>query len=479
MQKNFSIVLGILLLWVCSCDHDETRPEQATSENKITITDLEHEPAVKDLLSKVQGSPANGRVSRLETAEAFFKYSEPDSGILNYTFRLPDDSPDYFENLVLSQYEDGFYGFIYHYIPDGPYIAGDSFKGTLQQYNLTGELIREFTLPVMQDSAAAGGRTQLMNQCVRSIEQTCTTIYQVETRTDYPCHCQYDHKTVVSSVCTFSFNRGWCDDMIAEPPAGGGGTYIGASDAAPRSGGAGGSTSTPKPVKNPVVVVPEPGFDDITFYSVKSPCLVSVIKNLMREDFKNKINQNAKHWFIDAEQVQNLNFKELSTILNDENNPIHAHTSSAYTTPGKIQNVDITLNSSTLPGTSELFQIVAIYHETTHAILNMNTTYQKMLPKEKHEFMSSPSRTLVMIDALKEVYNRDLTTQEAQKVAALWLYSFSDAMETSNFQASMDKWHLTSDNIIKVGEQEERVVKITANGQTKIKSVGGPVCNKD
>jgi hypothetical protein len=479
MQKYLLTVLSILLIWGSSCDHEDAKFQQVATEKKIVITDLEHEPAVKDLLLKIKGRSANGRASSLEVADAFFKYSEPDSGILNYTFRLPDDSPDYFENLVLSQYEDGFYGFIYRYIPDGPYIAGDSFTGTFQQYNLTGDLITELTIPTVQDSVSAGGRVQLMNQCVKSIEQTCTTIYEVETRTDYPCHCQYDHKTVVSSVCTFSFNRGWCDDMIAVPPAGGGGTYVGSSDAAPRSGGLGGSTSAPKPVKNPVVVVPEPGFDDITFNNVKSPCLVRVIKNLMRKDFKNKINQNAKHWFVDAEQAQNLNFKEINTLLNDENYPIHAHTSSAYTTPGKIQNVDITLNSSTLPGTSELFQIVAIYHETLHAILNMSTTYQKMLPKEKHEFMSSSSRTQVMIDALTEVYNRDLTPQEVQKVAALWLYSFSDAIATSNFQTSMDKWKLTNDNILKIGEEEERIVKIAVNGETKIKSIGGPNCNND
>jgi hypothetical protein len=282
MQKYLSIILPILFLWISSCDHEESARSEATEHKKITLTDLDHEPVVKDLLAKIQNPATNGRISTLEIADAFFKYEDSDSGILNYTFRLPDDSPDYFENLVLSQYEDGFYGFIYRYIPDGPYIAGDSFKGTFQQYNLTGELLREFILPTAQDSAAAGGRTQLMNQCVKSIEQTCTTIYEVETRTDYPCHCQYDHKTEVSTVCAFSFNRGWCDDMTGIPPAGGGdgGTYVGASDATPRSGGSGGSTGTPKPVKkNPVVVVP-PNDDDIIYDKVKSPCLRATVKNL-------------------------------------------------------------------------------------------------------------------------------------------------------------------------------------------------------
>lgn len=481
MRKQLPIVAVVLLLWNSACNSDESGVTQVQPQNKITLTDLDHEPAAKELISKLQSKAANGRVSTIEVTDAFFKYEDLDSGILNYTFKLPDDSPDYFENLVLSRYDDGFYGFIYRYIPKESYIPGSDFEGILQLYNLEGGLIQELQIPFSNDSISANGRTQLLNQCVRSVEQTCVTTYEVETVTDYPCHCQYDRRTQVSKICTFSFNMGWCDDMIAIPPAGGGGTYIGASDATPRSGGSGGSTSTPKPVKkNPVVViVPEPGFDDITFNNVKSPCLVSVIKNLMRKDFKNKINQNAKYWFVDAEQAQNLNFKEVNTILTDIKEPIQAQTSSAYSTPNKIQYIDILLNSSTLPGTSEMFQIVAIYHETMHAVLNMNTNYRELSPKEKHEYMASPSKTQFMIDALAEVYGRELNPVEIQQVAALWLYNFSDAIETNNFQNSMYKWSLTNDSILKIGEQEERVIKITVNGETKIKSVGGPNCNND
>ena len=364
MQKYLPIALSILLVFSLSCDHDETKLQQAASENKITITDLEHEPAVKELLSKVQGNSATGRISSLEIADAFFKYSEPDSGILNYTFCLPDGSPDYFENLVLSQYEDGFYGFIYRYIPDGPYIAGDSFKGTFQQYNLTGELIREFTIPAAPDNAAAGGRVQLMNQCVKSIEQTCSTIYEVETRTDYPCHCQYDHKTVVSSVCTFSFNRGWCDDMIAEPPAGGGGTYLGGSGATPRSGGAGGSTgaSTPKPVKkNPVVVVPPN--DDIIYDKIKSPCLRMVVKKLISKEMTNDINKAIQDMFekktdmnLFIDEDANLGDKPGRTRVTNEENPF---------------NVTIWLNPS-LGSSSSEYAASVLYHEAIHAYLDAN-----------------------------------------------------------------------------------------------------------
>ncbi len=478
MQKCLPIVLVILFVWGSSCDHEEAKLQQVSSEKKITITDLEHEPAVKDLLSKVQGSMANGRVSSLEIEDAFFKYSEPDSGILNYTFRLPDDSPDYFENLVLSQYEDGFYGFIYRYIPDRPYIAGDSFTGTFQQYNLAGELINELTIPTVQDSVSIGGRVQLMNQCVKSIDQTCTTIYEVETRTDYPCHCQYDHKTVVSSVCTFSFNRGWCDDMIAVPPAGGGGTYVGASGATPRSGGLGGSTSTPKPVKNPVVVVPEPGFDDITFNKVISPCLARAIKNLTRADFKNKINAQAKFLFSDAGTIQNLDFKEVDNLRNKDGEPVEARTMPSYLDNQKQSHVDILLNSGTLPGTSELFQIVTIYHETMHAFFKVSITYSELTPDEQHVRFASPQNVQLMLDVMKDIYGRDLTSEQIKTIVAVWLFGYSkDASDKETFKDSLVKWGLTFDTVLEIGEREENVIRDKATN--KIKSIGGKNCHLD
>jgi uncharacterized membrane protein len=271
--------------------------------------------------------------------------------------------------------------------------------------------------------------------------------------------------------------------MTGIPPAGGGdgGTYVGTSDATPRSGGSGGSTGTitPKPVKkNPVVVVPE--YDDITYDKVKSPCLVGVIKNLLREDFKNKINRDAKHWFIDAEGVQNLDFKEVTTILNTNNEPVHAQTSQQYVDKDDNQShIEIRLNSSTLPGTTELFQIVAIYHETMHGIFNMSRTYQDMDQDKKHEIMSSVERTESLIDAVSEIYGRKLTDEERQQLSAIWLYNFKDAIRSNNFQESMTKWNLSMDKIVQIAEKEERVIKVLVNGIPKIKSIGGKDCIND
>lgn len=394
MRKQLPIVAVVLLLWNAACTSDESGVAQVQSQNKITRTDLDHEPVARELISKLQNNSATGRVSTIEVTDAFFKYEDLDSGILNYTFKLPDDSPDYFENLVLSKYDDGFYGFIYRYIPDDIYTNDSEFKGILQQYNLEGILIRELTIPLTTDSLYTGGRTQLINQCVRSVEQTCVTTYEVETVTDYPCHCQYDRRTQVSKVCTFSFNMGWCDDMIAVPPAGGGGTYIGPSSATPRAGG---STNAPKPVKNPVVVVPKN--DDIIYDKVKSPCLKMVIKKLVNKEMTNDINKAILDIF-EAKTDINLYIDEDVNLGN---------------TPGRTKatrefnslNVTISLNPNLTNSASEYITSV-LYHEAMHAYLNVNTT---MIDDLEHHVEIAENYTGWLKDALIEIYpkisNRD------------------------------------------------------------------------
>lgn len=166
MRKHLLIVWVMLFLWSSSCDEENAETKQ--TDKKVFVTDLNHEPVVRELLSQFKQSASNGRIANLEISNAFFKYEDADSGILNYTFPLPDSDFHYFENLVLSQYEDGFYGFIYRYIPEDSAADVESFRGTLQQYDLSAKLIGEYTIPF--DAVNPAGRSQLINQCVRSIE---------------------------------------------------------------------------------------------------------------------------------------------------------------------------------------------------------------------------------------------------------------------------------------------------------------------
>ena len=267
--------------------------------------------------------------------------------------------------------------------------------------------------------------------------------------------------------------------MIAIPPAGGGGTYIGASDATPRSGGSGGSTATPKPVKkNPVVVVPEPSFDDITFDNVKSLCLVKAIKNLTRTDFKNKINAQAKFLFTDAGTIENLDFKEVDDLRSKEGEPVEARTMPFYVDDKKQSHVDVLLNSTTLPGTSELFQIVTIYHETMHAFFKRSISFSDLPQDKQHAYFASPNNVQLMLDVMTDIYGKKLTSVQVKTIVAVWLFGYTrDASDKETFKDSLSRWGLTYDTVLEIGEREENVLR--DKGTNKIKSIGGKDCRLD
>ncbi|HEY9044263.1 MAG TPA: hypothetical protein VIN08_00120 [Ohtaekwangia sp.] len=409
MRKHLSVILAILLLWGSSCDYETPIVSQTSNQSKITLTDIDHDPVVKDLLSKIQNKVANGRVSSIEITDAFFKYSDPDSGVLNYTFRLPDESPDYFENLVLSQYEDGFYGFIYRYIPDEDYTSNAPFKGALKLYNLNNELMQEFSIPSTQDSIIANGKVQIMDRCVKSVTQSCVTSYEVRTVTDYPCHCQYDRKVETGTVCTVSVNMGWCDDMNPGISPAVGGTYVGAGSDT-HSGGASGSTKTP--AKKPVVIIPD---DDIIYDKVKSPCLVATIKTLVNKDLTNNINKAVLSIFgtnpnmnLYFEEDAGLGKKPGTTRVTNEKNPF---------------NVTIYLNPNFIDSSSE-YMTAVIYHEAIHAYLDANKEDRDKLVQHvmiAHEYIEWLS------GALNEVFPL-LSTKSA---SALALSGLGDVMRNN------------------------------------------------
>jgi hypothetical protein len=420
MRKHLAFALLMLFLLSASCD-DET-PVSNDTEPKITMTDIHHETGVQELLSKIKTGSANGRVSSLEISGAFFKYEEPDSGILNYTFLLPDDSPAYYENLILSKQADGFYGYIYRYIPDSTQEADGSFQGTIKQFDLDGKQIGKFSIPFTRDTIYSGGRTQLINQCIQSIDQVCVTEYEVRVVTDYPCHCQYERKTAVGQVCTFSFNRGWCDDMTGVPPAGGG-TYVGIGDGpAPRSG-SGSNSGTVKPVKkNPVVVVP--GNDlyvgdkcvaCIENY-LKDPCLKMVAKKVLDPAIASSYNKLIQDIFNKNDKV-NLIIREgdAEDMKNDDKKSANGWTEPVESHNG-IVDIIIELNTEKLnSNVSQEYIASTIYHEAFHAIVHY-------FDKDKWFFVNTPTDDHISIfytyldliaSGLQKAYP-NLTLREAQ-----------------------------------------------------------------
>ena len=409
MRKCLPFALVMLFVWSISCN--EEAPVLKENEPKITITDIDHEPGVQELLSKIKTGSPNGRVSSLEINGAFFKYEDLDSGTLNYTFLLPDDSPDYFENLVLSKYDEGFYGYIYRYIPDGIQSTDESFRGSIEQFDLEGEQIGEFPIPFIRDSIPVNGRVQLLNQCVKSIEQNCVTTYKVESVTDYPCHCQYDRKTKLGSVCTFSFNMDMCDDMIAIPPAGGGGTYVGAGNGpSPLAGGGGSgsggnSTVALKPAtKKPIVVyVPE---NDLYVGDkcvacienyLKDPCLKMVAKKVLDPTLASMLNRLIQDIFGKNDKV-NL------TLIDDLNPSLDAlGKTDRPTNKNGVLNIVIHLNQSRLLSRSTEIAAATIYHEAFHALILYYDASSNFTASEHHILIFDTYLELLS-NALRKAY---------------------------------------------------------------------------
>ncbi|HEY9004660.1 MAG TPA: hypothetical protein VIM75_00935 [Ohtaekwangia sp.] len=293
---------------------------------------------------------------------------------------------------------------------------------------------------------------------------------------------KYDQKVETGTVCTVSLNMGWCDDMDPNISPTVGGTYVGEA----HSGGASGEAKTP--VTKPVVVIPD---DDITFYNVKSPCLVKVIKNLMKDSFKNKINRLAASKFLVPEKAVNLDFNEIEEIRNEKGEVSHAETSPTFNVDSEGNtHVIVNLNTSTLPGTSELFQIITIYHETLHGIFKVHNggayitennslvykKYSNMDRTEQHELLSSVDIIVNVVGAVSDIYGRPLQSAEESEIAAIVLYGASDAQATSNYQASMSKWNLNISKVAEVGEKNEKAVYDSNN---KLLSIGGKQCSNE
>jgi hypothetical protein len=254
MRRVLLFITTLLLSISCESD-DQLKLNQPIKTKGIVVTDLEHDLQAKELFQNALPKSSSGRVKSDTKISEIYKYFDLEKDIENYSMNLPDSSDEYFENLVFSKIEGTFYGFVLRYTYDSSYIPGNEFRGLIQRFDLEGELIGQHNLPKDTEnttSSSTGGRAKLITQCVVGFETQCTETYTIEYVTDLPCHCTYEKKTLVSTVCTANFIYGWCDDGSSTGsgtssgwgtglPSGGGGTTVGGSNS-------GGGTS-------PVVVV--------------------------------------------------------------------------------------------------------------------------------------------------------------------------------------------------------------------------------
>jgi hypothetical protein len=130
MKRLFTklILLGLLMF---SCQQQEIDSPKLLKKG-IVKTPLDNDPLALSLIdqvfknysvSKINFNLREGELSASTTfgtifTDSLFKYVDDENDILNYTFLLADDSPFYFENLVISKLDGWYYGFIHRLIPD-------------------------------------------------------------------------------------------------------------------------------------------------------------------------------------------------------------------------------------------------------------------------------------------------------------------------------------------------------------------------
>ena len=139
------------------------------------------------------------------------KYQDPANDILNYSFRVKDASDEYFDNLVFSKIDTAYYGFILRYIKAKDLQEGEAFRGTIQRFNLKGDLIGQNTLPATAPSPAPGGRVQLIEPCIKRVEVSCSNRVDISYSIDHGSLTSYNRYADVSVTCTTNFVYGWCD----------------------------------------------------------------------------------------------------------------------------------------------------------------------------------------------------------------------------------------------------------------------------
>ena len=215
MSRISRATVVLLFMAAIACENKNADP--LPQKSKIELTNLQHEPIAESLISSVTNSFAGGRTSgTLSTSfgevdiSFLMKYQDPASDILNYSFRVKDASDEYFDNLVFSKIDTAYYGFILRYIKAKDLQEGEAFRGTIQRFNLKGDLIGQNTLPATAPSPAPGGRVQLIEPCIKRVEVSCSNTSDITYTIDHA-SLTYTRYADVSVTCTTNFVYGWCD----------------------------------------------------------------------------------------------------------------------------------------------------------------------------------------------------------------------------------------------------------------------------
>ena len=293
------------------------------------------------------------------------KYQDPASDILNYSFRVKDASDEYFDNLVFSKIDTAYYGFILRYIKAKDLQKGEAFRGTIQRFNLKGDLIGQNTLPATAPSPAPGGRVQRIEPCIKRVEVSCSNRVDISYSIDHGSLTSYNRYADVSVTCTTNFVYGWCD--LGGSGGGGWGDVIPFSTRPDltdySASNKGGSTAVNKePTPSPVVVVDEEWSNNTIINNLKNPCLKAAADKALSPSLNKTYNKLIQDVFGKNDKVN------LILVEGDLSQYGALGKTDPPSRSGGVISVTITLDPNLLAKTTQELIAATIIHESFHAL---------------------------------------------------------------------------------------------------------------
>ncbi len=283
MKLKSLLFPAIIFLFAVSCNEQvEIKPLRKPNSAKVVITSLANEPQLERVLDIAGFLPGRGSKNARSNSEGYeidvneiFKVIQEDSVHHTYTFKIEDDIPSGFSNLIIEEIPDGTYlAFILTYEFDGRFDF-NNYSGSIKRFDLEGILLRTLTFlngEMLPDESNRQAKESPSSDCLIGVtkHEEC-----LEWGTYY--NALGAHETCIRKALVVTLEYGDCSSY--EPgtpndssPSYGGGTTISAPGS-PSPGSTptddidAGNDVQPIPgykPKKPVAVIPDewPGSDE-------------------------------------------------------------------------------------------------------------------------------------------------------------------------------------------------------------------------
>lgn len=252
MRFNTILLIILIVSFAVSCNEQNDVRPIAKSSSAIQVTSLKDEKQLERVLNFAGFNTLPGSSSRLNSngneidINKIVKIVQEDSVNHTYTFKIQDNEPNTFSNLIVEEISKGSYlAFILTYEFSGVFIDMNQFSGKVIRFDLDGNLLRELTFldgVLILETNTARAKGTMTSDCLTGVDKREECL---EWRKS---NALGDQETCAKKVLILTMKYGDCSSYDPGTPSDGtnnqpygGGTTI---------SGPGTSSSNPSPADN-------------------------------------------------------------------------------------------------------------------------------------------------------------------------------------------------------------------------------------